>query len=351
MSVVVERLTRRFTERGQAAVDAISFEAPGGAITSIIGSSGAGKTTVLRLIAGLDVPDAGTIRIGGVDCSKLPVQKRGVGLVFQSYALFQNMTVRDNVGFGLRVRRRPKAEVEARVGQLLELIQLQDLSARYPSQLSGGQRQRVAFARALAIDPAVLLLDEPFGALDSRVRAELREFLLRLHDETRVTTVLVTHDQAEALELSEHVVVMSEGRIAQAGSPAQIYDHPASVEVASLLGASVLRGSVRSGQAELGAIVMAAPGGSQEGEAVQACLRPGELRLATRPTSSSFVAGRIRRIRLVGSQVKVSLTLPDGGAVAVEVPRLEFERLDVGEGQEVFVDARSARLFVGDYVI
>jgi len=352
MSVIVENLTRRFTRAQTPAVDSISFEAPHGAITSIIGPSGAGKSTVLRLIAGLELPDSGTIRIGDVDCSDLPVQKRNVGIVFQSYALFQNMTVRDNVAFGLRVRRRPKPEIARRVADLLAMIQLQELADRYPSQLSGGQRQRVAFARALAVEPAVLLLDEPFGALDSRVRGELRDWLLRLHEETRVTTILVTHDQAEALELSEHVVIMSDGRIAQAGSPQTVYDHPASAAVASFLGASIVRGSVRGGKAEIGSLVIPAPGGARDGQAVHASIRPDDVLLTSGPGASvTAVPGRIRRFRLVGRHVKVALSLANGEPVSVEVPRQEFELLGVQEGDEVFLDVRSARVFVGDYVI
>ncbi|HLM47000.1 MAG TPA: ATP-binding cassette domain-containing protein, partial [Myxococcaceae bacterium] len=226
MSVIVEQVTKRFTATGTPAVSDVSFHAPSGAITTLLGPSGAGKSTLLRLIAGLELPDSGSVRIEGVDCTHLPVQQRGIGVVFQSYALFKHMTVRQNIAFGLETRRQPRADIEARVDEMLHLIQLEDLGKRYPSQLSGGQRQRVAFARALAIRPKLLLLDEPFGALDSRVRVELREWLQSLHERTGVTTLLVTHDQEEALEISQHVVVMSDGRVAQAGRPEDIYDRP-----------------------------------------------------------------------------------------------------------------------------
>src|SRR5215217_484275 len=228
MSIIVEQLTRRFSPGGSPAVSDVSFHAPAGAITSLLGPSGAGKSTLLRLICGLEIPDAGRVLIDGVDCTSLPVQQRNVGVVFQSYALFRHMTVRENIAFGLNVRKLPRAEVEARVDEMLRLVQFEALGERHPGQLSGGQRQRVAFARALAIRPRVLLLDEPFGALDTRVREELREWLHALHTRTGLTTLLVTHDQQEALEISQHVVVMSEGRVAQAGSPEDIYDRPAS---------------------------------------------------------------------------------------------------------------------------
>ncbi|HEX8537829.1 MAG TPA: ATP-binding cassette domain-containing protein, partial [Cystobacter sp.] len=236
MSVIVEHLTRQFTQGGTPAVSDVSFQAPAGAITTLLGPSGAGKSTLLRLIAGLELPDAGRVLIEGVDCTNMPVQQRGIGVVFQSYALFKHMTVRKNLAFGLETRRMPRAEVEARVDEMLELVQLEELGGRYPGQLSGGQRQRVAFARALAIRPKLLLLDEPFGALDSRVRVELREWLQSLHERTGVTTLLVTHDQEEALEISQHVVVMSEGRVAQEGPPEEIYDRPATPYVASFVG-------------------------------------------------------------------------------------------------------------------
>jgi len=238
MSVVVRGLTKRFFSRGLPAVADVSFKAPTGAITALLGPSGAGKSTVLRLIAGLEIPDAGTIHIDECDCARVPVQKRGVGFVFQSYGLFDHMTVRRNVAFGLEVRKRPKREIDARVGELLALIQLEGFGERRPAQLSGGQRQRVAFARALAVKPKVLLLDEPFGALDAKVRLELREWLRKLHAETHVTTLLVTHDQDEAFSVAERVVVMLDGKVAQEGSPREVLEHPRDERVAAFLGRS-----------------------------------------------------------------------------------------------------------------
>ncbi|HEX5753807.1 MAG TPA: ABC transporter ATP-binding protein [Archangium sp.] len=353
MSVIVEQLTKRFTAGGTPAVSDVSFHAPSAAITTLLGPSGAGKSTLLRLIAGLELPDSGSVRIEGVECTHLPVQKRGIGVVFQSYALFKHMTVRQNIAFGLETRKLPRGEIEARVDEMLKLVQLEELGKRYPGQLSGGQRQRVAFARALAIRPKLLLLDEPFGALDSRVRIELREWLQSLHEQTGVTTLLVTHDQEEALEISQHVVVLSDGRVAQAGPPEEIYDRPATPFVASFVGGtSILRGRVRSGRAEVGTLVVAAPQSAREGEAVQAFVRPHDIKLA-RPANGSneLTTSRVERLKSVGGYVKVLLKLPSGETVTVEVPRAEFEDLGVVEGDHVHADVRMAQVFLGDFAI
>ena len=219
MSITVRRITKRFDDF--VALDDVSVEVARGSLTALLGPSGSGKSTLLRIIAGLETADAGDVFIDDRDVTGRPPQERGVGFVFQHYAAFKHMTVYDNVAFGLKIRKRPKAEISDRVHQLLKLVQLEGLANRYPSQLSGGQRQRMGLARALAIDPSVLLLDEPFGALDARVRAELREWLRRLHDETHTTTVIVTHDQEEAMEVADQVAVMTEGRIEQVGSPAR----------------------------------------------------------------------------------------------------------------------------------
>jgi len=353
MSVIVEQVTKRFTATGTPAVSDVSFHAPSGAITTLLGPSGAGKSTLLRLIAGLELPDSGSVRIEGVDCTHLPVQQRGIGVVFQSYALFKHMTVRQNIAFGLETRRQPRADIEARVDEMLHLIQLEDLGNRYPSQLSGGQRQRVAFARALAIRPKLLLLDEPFGALDSRVRVELREWLQSLHERTGVTTLLVTHDQEEALEISQHVVVMSDGRVAQAGRPEDIYDRPSTPFVASFVGGtSMLRGHVRSGRAEVGSLVVASAGTAREGAEVHAFVRPHDIKIAKPALGSNEpTTGRVERLKSVGGYVKVLLKLPTGETVTVEVPRAEFDDLGVVEGDCVQADVRMARVFLGDYAI
>ncbi len=368
MSVVVEKLTKRFTAGGTPAVSEVSFRAPAGAITTLLGPSGAGKSTLLRLIAGLESAGLrGASRSMGWTARRGPCSKRGIGVVFQSYALFRHMTVRENIAFGLTIRRLPRAEADARVDEMLKLVQLEELGHRYPGQLSGGQRQRVAFARALAIRPKLLLLDEPFGALDTRVRVELREWLHELHVRTGVTTLLVTHDQEEALEISQHVVIMYEGRVAQAGSPAEIYDRPATPFVASFVGGtSVLRGHVREGRAEVGSLIVDAPESAREGEAVHAFVRPHDIKLVKTPHGNGVndthvlkgsngvnggSAGRVERLKPVGGYVKVLLKLPTGDTVTVEVPRNEFDQLGVVEGDSVHADVRTARVFVGDFSI
>lgn len=331
MSVRVQGLTKRYARGDRPAVSAVSFEAAAGAVTSVIGPSGAGKSTVLRVIAGLESADEGSVLIDGVDAARVSARERGVGLVFQSYALFNNMTVRENIAFGLDVRKAPAARIKSRVDELLELVQLSTLAERHPAQLSGGQKQRIAFARALAIEPKVLLLDEPFGALDARVRRELREWLRDLHERTKVTTVLVTHDQEEALELSEHVVLMLDGQVAQAGSPRELYDAPRSAEVAQFLGANVVR--------DIG------------GEGATAFVRPEDVKLARASSTPEVKSGKVERARVVGHRVKVVLVLPSGERVSVDVGRAEFEALGVGPGDHVHVDLRAARVFVDDYAI
>jgi sulfate transport system ATP-binding protein len=352
MSVVVKNLTKFYSEGGSPAVADVSFEAPEGGITALLGPSGAGKSTVLRLVAGLEEPDSGTIELAGEDVTRTPVQKRGVGLVFQNYALFDHMTVRDNVAFGLAVRGRPRAEQDARVDELLRLVQLADLARRFPTQLSGGQRQRVAFARARAVKPKVLLLDEPFGALDARVRQDLREWLHALHEETGVTTLMVTHDQTEALELAEHVVVMFDGKVAQAAAPGAIYDAPASPQVASFVGGvNVLKGSVKGGRAHAGPVAISVDD-AEDGAEVQAFVRPHDVKLARPSEGTSPVSlATVERLKRVGGYVKVSLVLPGGERLTVETPRAELDALGIGEGDRVLVDTQEAKVFVGDYAI
>jgi sulfate transport system ATP-binding protein len=281
MTVRVESIVKRFGNSSQAAAVAdVSFEAKPKAITTLLGPSGSGKSTLLRLIAGLETPDAGRVFIDGQDVTTLSPQHRNVGFVFQSYALFRHMSVAENIAFGMKIRNLPKAQVKERVAELLKLVQLPDYGARFPSQLSGGQRQRVALARALAIEPKVLLLDEPFGALDTQVRLELREWLHTLHERTGITTLLVTHDQEEALELSQHVVLLNQGRVAQAGSPHDLYDHPEDEFVAAFLGgANVLKSRVSDGEAKVGSQSVPAPSGARDGTPVQAFVRPHNIRV------------------------------------------------------------------------
>src|SRR4051794_9067944 len=272
MTVRVENILKKFGNSSDAAAVAdVSFAAQPKAITTLLGPSGSGKSTLLRLIAGLEVPDSGRVFIDGQDVTALSPQHRNVGFVFQSYALFKHMTVADNIAFGMKIRGLPKAQVKARVAELLDLVQLPELGGRFPAQLSGGQRQRVALARALAIEPKVLLLDEPFGALDTQVRLELREWLLTLHERTGITTLLVTHDQEEALELSQHVVLLNKGRVAQAGTPHDLYD-PRADEFGARFrgGANVLKSRGSDGKARAAPQSVPPPAVASEGTPVQA---------------------------------------------------------------------------------
>jgi len=361
VSLVVKNLTKRFTARGTPAVADVSFTAPDGGITTLLGPSGSGKSTVLRVVAGLEQPDSGQILFGADDITNLPAQKRGLGFVFQSYALFKHMTVRRNVAFGLDVRHgkdagKPDKEATKRkVDELLSLVQLDGLGDRYPPQLSGGQRQRVAFARALAIEPKMLLLDEPFGALDAQVRVELRDWLRRFHDEHHVTTLLVTHDQEEAAEVSDHVVVMHEGRVAQAGTPREIYDRPATPFVAAFVGgANVLRGQMVDGRVSVGSLAVAVPGGASvpDGSAVSAYVRSHDVTLTKADTGANEVAfAHVERMAWLGGYVKLSLKLPDGSPMTVEMPKAEVEALAIGEGDRVMANLREAKVFVEDYSI
>ncbi|HVU51156.1 MAG TPA: sulfate/molybdate ABC transporter ATP-binding protein [Polyangia bacterium] len=355
MSLAVEGLTKRFAAGGTPAVADVSFTAPAGGITALLGPSGSGKSTVLRMIAGLEQPDAGRVLLGGRDCTVTPTQDRGVGFVFQSYALFKHMNVRRNIAFGLNVRKAPRAEIDRKVDELLALVQLDGLGARYPSQLSGGQRQRVAFARALAISPRILLLDEPFGALDAQVRVELREWLRAFHHGREdMTTLIVTHDQEEAMEVSDHVVVMNEGRVAQAGSTDDVYDRPASPFVASFVGgANVLRGHVHDGRVTVGTMSVGTSDPTHhDGLAVDAYVRPHDVTLTKVDGDAAVVsAARVERVVRLGAKVKISVTLSDGAPMTVEMTKLELDALAIGEGDLVMASLRDAKIFVGDYSI
>jgi sulfate transport system ATP-binding protein len=280
-------------------------------------------------------------------------RERGVGFVFQSYALFRHMTVYDNIAFGMQIRKAPKADIQARVAELLKLIQLEDYGKRFPGQLSGGQRQRVALARALATRPKVLLLDEPFGALDAQVRIELRDWLLEFHEKTKVTTLLVTHDQEEALELSEHVVLLEAGKVAQAGTPHELYDAPASPFVASFLGgANVLSGRVKDGTAQFGAHAVEKMSSANEGATVHAFVRPHSIRIA-RPTldCNPESLGRLERLIRVGGYVKLLVMLANGETVTAQMPKAEFDALEVETGAQVAITVVDAKLFVQNYSI
>ena len=355
MSIVAEALTKRIG--AQTIVDGVSFEVKAGEMVALLGPSGGGKSTVLRIVAGLEEPDAGEVYLHGERATFLPVQARRIGFVFQGYALFKHMSVAQNIAFGLEVRKAPRDEVERTVRELLDLVELTGYGGRYPSELSGGQRQRVALARALAPGSKLLLLDEPFGALDAKVRLSLREQLRKLSRDRAITVVFVTHDQEEAMDLADRVIVLHKGRVEQIGTPAEIYDHPATEFVARFVGAtSVLRGEVRGGLAEMGALRVDAPEGN-EGRSVTAIVRPHDVELSGRvedaPASegASVATGKIERMSRVGYMVKIQLELSDGQALTVELTRERVAELGVSEGDFVLVNLREAKIFVQDYAI
>jgi sulfate transport system ATP-binding protein len=316
MAIEVVNVSKRFGTF--SALDDVSIRVADGALTALLGPSGSGKSTLLRIIAGLETPDLGVVKIGTEDMTGTPARSRGVGFVFQHYAPFKHMTVARNVAFGLAVRRRPRAEIDARVHELLALVRLEGLAERYPSQLSGGQLQRMALARALAVQPQVLLLDEPFGALDAQVRGELREWLRRLHEEIHVTTVFVTHDQEEAMEVAEQIVVMNEGRIEQVGSPRELYEHPRNEFVMSFIGPVNRLGD--------------------------AFMRPHDIQILPEAGAGTTEA-LVRRIVHLGFEVRVALTLPEGRDIWAQVPRDQAQELELSEGQIVAVRLPAPRQF------
>jgi sulfate transport system ATP-binding protein len=339
--IVVEGLDKRFGSF--QAVSDVSFHAQDGQITALLGPSGSGKSTVLRMIAGLERPDAGRIWVEGEEQTSKTVQERRFGFVFQHYALFRHMTVRDNVAFGLSVRRASRQDQRSRVGELLELVGLSGLAGRYPDQLSGGQRQRVALARALAPRPKVLLLDEPFGSLDARVRLELRRWLDDLHRELGVTSLLVTHDQEEALELANQVIVMHQGRVEQTGAPDEIYNRPLTPFVAGFVGSSnVLKGAVWEGHLHFGRSAVAGAYHLDDGREAHAYIRPHDVHITNEPGPMSFLVTLERRTNL-GWLSKLHLRLADGQSLMAEVPNEEFDA--VSQARPVYADLRNAKVF------
>jgi sulfate transport system ATP-binding protein len=306
--ITVTNVTKRFGDF--VALDDVSLKVPDGSLTALLGPSGSGKSTLLRIIGGLETADAGTVVIHGDDVTDLAPQRRGIGFVFQHYAAFKHMTVRDNVGFGLRIRKTPKEKVDARVDELLRIVGLAGFAKRYPNQLSGGQRQRMALARALAVEPRVLLLDEPFGALDAKVRAELREWLRRLHDEVHVTTLLVTHDQEEALSIADNIAVMDNAHIEQVGGPRELYDRPANRFVMGFLG----------------------PVAQLDGTLV----RPHDIAISSEPEDGGREA-QVRRVSHLGFEVRVELELADGEPVFAQLTRTEAEQLAPEPGDIVWL--------------
>jgi sulfate transport system ATP-binding protein len=308
MSIVVEAVSKRFGDF--VALEGVSVEVRDGSLTALLGPSGGGKSTLLRVIAGLEQPDAGRVMIAGEDATSEPPQRRNVGFVFQHYAAFKHMTVRKNVAFGLTIRKRPRDETDARVDELLKLVHLDGFADRYPWQLSGGQRQRMALARALAVQPRVLLLDEPFGALDATVRKELRAWLRRLHDEVHVTTVFVTHDQEEAMEVAEQIVVLNDGLVEQVGSPRDLYERPANEFVMRFIGPVTPLG--------------------------ERWLRPHDVDILLEPAGGTTEA-MIDRVTHLGFEVRVELSLGDGDATWVQTTRGRAEELELQEGQIVWL--------------
>ncbi len=332
MEIGVENVSKNFGSF--KALDQINLEIKRGSLVSLLGPSGSGKSTLLRVIAGLEAPDTGKIWISGKDTTHHTVQDRHIGFVFQHYALFKHLTIRENIAFGLNIRKANKTRTKNRVEELLELVQLTGLGNRYPSQLSGGQRQRVALARALAIEPEVLLLDEPFGALDAKVRKDLRTWLRRLHDEVGVTAVLVTHDQEEAMEVSDEIVVMNQGRVEQVGKPAEIYDHPATAFVMSFIGpVNVLPSSARLFQ-----------NNRFDGSARQVFLRPHDVVVDIQPDGVG-VSAKVSRVVHLGWEIDVQLRLDDGHEVKAILSREQYDKLALKPEQRVFVKPKAARAF------
>ncbi len=316
MSIVAENVTKHFGDF--VALDDVSIEVPDGGLTALLGPSGSGKSTLLRVIAGLEQPDAGRVLISGEDHTRVRVQDRNVGFVFQHYAAFKHMTVYDNIAFGLKIRGEGSGVIRERVKQLIELVHLRGFEHRYPNQLSGGQRQRMALARALAVEPKVMLLDEPFGALDAKVRQELRTWLRRLHDEVHVTTIFVTHDQEEAMEVAEQIVVMNDGRIEQSGGPRDLYEEPASEFVMSFVGPAHRLGD--------------------------AWVRPHDVEIRHDPNGKTIEA-MVDRVVHLGFEVRVELTLQDGEHFSVQLTREQVDELELKEGQIVFVRPRETKSF------
>ena len=356
MSIEIRNITKTFGSF--TALSGVNLDVPTGELVALLGPSGSGKTTLLRIIAGLEVPDGGTVRVNGEEATNRDLRDRQVGFVFQHYALFRHMTVFENIAFGLKVkprRQRPsREEIRARVGELLRLVQLEGMAKRYPSQLSGGQRQRIALARALAVNPSVLLLDEPFGALDARVRQELRRWLRRLHDELHVTSVFVTHDQDEALEVADRVVMMNEGRVEQVGTPAEVYERPANPFVYNFLGnVNLFRGRVREGRMRFGTIEMDAPehAGTADAPAV-GYVRSHDIDVRLHPEGEASIEATVRHIRAIGPVVRLELERRGSGdPIEAELGRERFENLQVRVGDSVFLVPRNIQVFVEDYAI
>jgi sulfate/thiosulfate transport system ATP-binding protein len=345
VAIAVRRLSKRYGTF--QAVNDVSFDVPAGELVALLGPSGSGKSTILRIIAGLETAESGSVELTGEDATGVSIQQRGVGFVFQHYALFRHMTVRENIAFGLKVRKRPRPEIRERVDALLDLVQLAGYAARYPSQLSGGQRQRVALARALAPRPKVLLLDEPFGALDAKVREELRTWLRRLHDEVHVTSLFVTHDQQEAFEVADQVVVLNRGRIEQMGPPQVLYEHPRTPFVTEFLGSvNVLKGRAGPGMTVLGdGLHVPTAVNAPEGP-VSVYVRPHDLDLTRERNGRASWAGKVTRVTPLGASVRLDIELADSNSVRVELTRQRYAALEPHIGETIFVAPRDLKVFL-----
>jgi sulfate transport system ATP-binding protein len=352
MSIRIEHVSKRFSRF--VALDDVSLVVPSGELLALLGPSGSGKTTLLRVIAGLETADSGTVLYQDEDVTGRSARDRNVGFVFQHYALFRHMNVFENVAFGLRVRKRKAAEVDRRVRELLRLVRLESFERRYPSQLSGGQRQRVALARALAIEPKVLLLDEPFGALDAKVRQELRQWLRRLHDEIHMTSVFVTHDQEEAFEVSDRVAVMQRGRVEQLGTPQEVFEKPANRFVIDFLGnVNVFHGRVENGRAQWQHLQFDLPDEKhEEGAPVALYVRPHELEIERSANGAPSLPARVERINAAGPVAKVCVSSAEFGVeLNIELSRERYAELGLARGETVYVLPRRARAFSPEYVI
>ena len=356
MSIEVRNIAKRFGTF--TALDNVSLKIESGELVALLGPSGSGKTTLLRVIAGLEFSDPGTAQVlfDDIDVTTLPASERKAGFAFQHYALFRHMTVFENIAFGLRVRpketRPTDSNIRQRVEKLLKLIQLEPLGNRYPSQLSGGQRQRVSLARALAVEPKVLLLDEPFGALDAKVRKDLRRWLRQLHDEIHITTLFVTHDQEEALEVADRVAIMREGRIEQIGTPDEIYDQPASPFIYDFLGnVNLFRARLRDGEVVIGPDAPDATGETAPDAAAVAFVRPHDIRV-TRESGQGKLAARVVRHHAAGPVAHLELArLDDGSSFGVQLSKEQFRELQPQNGETLFVELHNVRVFGEDYSI
>ncbi len=353
MSIRAVNITKRFGKF--VALDGVSVDVPTGSLVALLGPSGSGKTTLLRIIAGLETPDAGTVQSRDDDITTHSARDRNVGFVFQHYALFRHMTVFENVAFGLRVRKWPEAKIRERVSELLKLVRLEEKARLYPPELSGGQRQRIALIRALAPQPPVLLLDEPFGALDAKVRDELRHWLRRFHDEFHVTSIFVTHDQAEAFEVADQIVVMNAGKIEQAGTPEEVFHHPKNAFVMDFLGnVNVFRAQLKDGRVLFGDVEMpvgANRKASGDGTA-DVYIRPHELDLARTADGGNCLLGKVVHINPAGSVVKVRVVAEDFGLMLnVDLSPEKYRQLTLRAGDPVYVSPKTAKMFEPDYAI